>query len=300
MATGFISLLFLFCFNTFAQSTSFRPISLEPKTNTSQRIFSQNTLEKIKSKFKVNYFSETLGPSIQKLDDNEISDQGTKNREPLTMYNSLNVRYTLTDKFNLFVSPRFNIALGDRNDLRPTQEQNVFYSDDWQFGVFYTFLKTKSFQYNQRLTHREPFSRKSRFENIDSQIEWQHDYSYAFTPALRGILWNNYRYYAYNGDSEDERYRISFTTLLNYTINDKWNTQLMHELDLQHRNPKDANSPEHKNLNFVKRNKNYISLGVGYSPVMNFSIIPFVRILDERNIRNETTVLGLWMLGRLI
>jgi hypothetical protein len=74
----------------------------------------------------------------------------------------------------------------------------------------------------------------------------------------------------------------------------------MHEWDMQHRNPKDANSPEHKDLNFIKRNKNYVSFGVGYSPVMNFSIIPFIRIMDERNIRNETTILGLWMLGRLI
>lgn len=250
--------------------------------------------------FKINYFSETLGPSVKRWDDNEIEDDGVKKREPITMYHSFNVRYLMTEKFNLFMSPRVNTVIGDRNDLRATQEQHVLYSDDWQFGIFYTWVKTTNFQYNNRLTHREPFSRKSRFENINSQVEWQHDFTYAFTPALRAILWNNYRYYAYNQDGTDERYRINFTTLLNYVVNDKFNVQVMHEWDMQHRNPKDADNDKHRDAFFFKRYKNYASFGVGYSPTQNFTIIPFIRVLDERDVRNETTMVGLWLLGKVI
>jgi hypothetical protein len=298
MPTRILLILLILSLSAFGQTTS----QLTPPL--SNRMFLQRSsifnLEKLKTKFKINYFSETLGPSLSKWDDNEISDLGLKNREPVTMYHSFNIRYLTTEKFNLFMGPRFNTVIGDRNDLRSSQEQNVFYSDDWLFGFFYTLIKSPKFQYNQRLTHREPFSKKSRFENINSQIEWQHDYSYAFTPALRAILWNNYRFYSYNKNSTEERYRINLNTLLNYMINDKWNVQFMHELDLQHRNTTDVNSSQHRDLNYMKRNKNYFSFGVGYSPVQNLTFTPFIRAFDERNIRNETTIIGMWILGRIL
>lgn len=300
-------LLSLISFNLFAQTTtatlpssSTAAPSVGAPANTTQGSISTTAPGFWQRNFKISYFSETLGPSIKKWDDNEIEDDGAKKREPMTMYHSFNIRYLMTDKFNLFMSPRLNTVFGDRNDLRATQEQHNIYSDDWQFGVFYTWVKTTNFQYNNRLTHREPFSRKSRFENINSQIEWQHDLTYAFTPALRGILWNNYRYYAYNNDSADERYRINFTTLLNYVINDKFNVQVMHEWDMQHRNPKDADNDKHRDPFFFKRYKNYTSFGLGYSPVPSLTLIPFIRVLDERDMRNETTMVGLWVLGKVI
>jgi hypothetical protein len=292
-------LLFLVCSASFAQTTS-SSLPASAPANTSQSSFSIFSLDNLKTKFKINYFSETVGPTIAKWDDNEYSDAGTKNREPMTMYHSLNVRYIVTERFNVFMSPRFSTVIGDRNDLRATQEQNVFYSDDWQFGVFYTFVKTPTFQYNNRFTHREPFSRKSRFENINSQIEWQHDITWMPAPAVRIIHWNNYRYYAYNNESTEERFRINFTTLVNYTWSDKWNTQFMHNLDLQHRNPKDSDNRKHRDMNFMKRNTHNLSFGQGYSPIPSLTFIPFIRLMDERNIRNETTIVGLWMLGKIL
>lgn len=263
------------------------------------------SLESLKTQFKINYFSETVGPSIKKWDDNEVyyndsTQTYSKSRTPMTMYHSFNVRYLYSDQLNIFMSPRFSTVFGDRNDLKSTQEQRNIYSDDWQFGIFYTLIKNKNFQYNNRLTHRAPISKNSQDENIISQVEWQHDLTYAFTPSLRGILWNNYRYYVYNENSTIERYRINFTGLLNYTLNDTWNVQFMNDFDLQHRGDKDVNSPKHRKFFNMKRNRNYMSFGVGYTPIRNLTFIPYVRILDERNIRNETTTLGLWILGKLI
>jgi hypothetical protein len=291
--------LILLCSQAFAQPANTMPITAGP-TNTSQLNIGSFSLSRIKEKFKINYFSETLGPSIKKWDDNEIEDSGVKKKDPMTMYHSFNVRYLLTEKFNLFMSPRVNTVLGDRNDIRTNSDPHVVVLDDWQFGVFYTFYKSQTFQYNQRFTHRAPFSTKSRNENIESQIEWQHDFTYAFTPAFRAILWNNYRYYVMENDSTEERHRINFTTLLSYDFNDKWKTQLMHEWDMQHRTTSDKNSPKHRDFGFMERYKNYVSLGIGYSPVPNLTVIPFIRMLDERNVRNETMMVGLWVLGKVI
>jgi hypothetical protein len=292
--------LFLILVSTqvFAQSTASMP-GTNPMT-TSESIFPSLSLSRLKEKFKINYFSETLGPSLNKWDDNEIEDNGVKKREPMTMYHSFNVRYLWNEKFNLFMSPRVNTIIGDRNDIRKNSDPHVVAMDDWQFGIFYTFVKTPTFQYNQRFTHRAPFSTKSRNENIESQVEWQHDITYAFTPAFRYILWNNYRYYAMENDSVEERYRINFTSLFTYDFNDKWKTQLMHEWDMQHRNTNDSDNPKHRDLMFFKRYRNYVSVGIGYSPTPNFSIIPYIRMLDERNVSNETLMVGLWMLGKVI
>lgn len=284
--------LLLVCSQAFGQSTS--------TVNTTQSDSSPFSLLKLKEKFKISYFSETLGPSITKWQDNEVDDDGTIKRDPTTSYHSFNTRYLLTPNFNLFMSSRFSTVLGNRSELPEYYDQNAFRIDDWQFGIFNTFVKSPNFQYNQRLTHRAPFSKKSKGEHIDSQIEWQHDFSVVVTRALRVIHWNTYRYYAYNEKSTIERHRINFTTLFNYTLNDKWLVQMMHYWDLQHRNPKDESNPKHRDFSFLKKYHNYISFGVGYSPVRDITFIPFIRSVDGATLRNETTIVGLTILGRVL
>src|SRR5690606_4531798 len=168
-------ILSLLSFQAFAQTTT-------SAGNTSQFELPTFSFARLKEKFKINYFSETLGPSMAKWDDNEVADDGSKLRQPMTMYHSFSTRYLMTKDFNLFLSPGFTMAIGDRNDLRDNEEQQVLAMDDWKFGVLNSFVKTPTFSYDQRLTHRAPFSKKSRNENIDSQIEWQHGLTYAATP----------------------------------------------------------------------------------------------------------------------
>lgn len=279
---------------SFAQSSSSSPV------NTSQSDSSPLSLMRLKEKFKISYFSQTLGSSFKKWEDNEVEDDGTIKDDPITMYHSFNVRYLLGEKFNLFMSPRFNTVLGNRSELPEYYEQRAVSIDDWQFGIFYDFFKTPNFQYNQRLTHRAPFSKKSKNEHLESQVEWQHDVTYKASSALRIIHWNTYRYYAYNDKSTIERYRINFTTLFNYNLTDKWLLQFMHTLDLQHRNKKDVSHPKHRDFNYMKRYHHYLDFGVGYSPIKELTFIPFIRSVNERDIRNETMTYGLTILGRVL
>ncbi len=284
--------LLLVCSQTFAQSTA--------EVNTSQAEVETSIWKGIKERTRISYFSETLGPSIQKLDDNERNDDGTIADDPTTMYHSFSLRFKMNSWFDLYMSPRFSTVFGNRDDLPDYWDKQALRMDDWQFGFYTNIVKTKNFQYRQRLTHRAPFSKKSKDEHIESQVEWQHDFTYSVNPAFRIIHWNNYRYYAYNSQSSSERYRVNFTSLFNYTLTDTWLVQFMHELDLQHKNPKDKDASGHRELNHMKPYHHYYSFGVGYSPIKQLTFIPFLRMTDGLALRNETTVVGLTILGSVL
>lgn len=288
-------LLLLVSAQVFAQSTA-----KAPAAPVSQATISSFSLEGIKARTRIDYFSETLGFNINRIDDNEIEDDGAKKREPVAMYHSFNLRFKTFGDLSLFMSPRFVTVIGDRNDIRANADPHVIMMDDWQFGLYYTMLKTPTFNYAQLLTHREPYSTKSRNENIESQVEWTHQVSWVFAPAFRLLHWTNFRYYDYNEQAIEERHRVNVQNIVNYTIDDKWNAQIAYELDMQHRNRKDEDHPKHRDTNFMKRYRSYTSIGIGYTPTPSLTLIPFIRTLDERNIRNETTVVGLWVLGKVL
>lgn len=270
--------------------------------NTSSIEMSSFSLQNIRSRTKISYFSETLGPSFSKWDDNEVDAEGERQRFPVRTFHSMNTQFRLAGNFSLFLSPRFITVIGDRNELRKNDDQHVFQPDDSQFGFQYEFVRRPDLVYQQRLTHRAPISSASKDSSIDSQIEWTHVVTWQPAPkklpGLRVLHWNNYRYYKYEPQIESERYRINFNTIFNYDFNDKWRTQVMYELDMQHRNP--TQGPKERDRNFFKKNENHLSFGVGYSPIKDFSIIPFVRAQELADVRNENTIYGLWLLGRVL
>lgn len=284
-------LLFLLSSGLFAQTAS-------DSANTVETWFPSLEWKKFKERTKINYFSETLGPSIKKWDDNEVNSEGDRQKDPVRTFHSFNIQYRLVNKLWFFMSPRFVSVIGDRNELGPNDDDNVFQLDDSQIGIYYEYYRSPNLTYGQRLTHRQPFSKYSQNSGIDSQIEWTHTLTWQPATGWRVIHWNNYRYYKYEASSTNERYRINFSTLLNYDFNDRWRTQLMHEFDLQHRNP--STGAKERDWNFFKRYENNLALGVGYSPIKEISFIPFIKSLDLHNIRNENTAVGLWVLGKIL
>lgn len=271
-------------------------------SNTSQVEFSSFSLQKIRERMRMSYFSETLGPSIQRWDDNEVDSEGERQRFPVRTFHAVNTQFKLFDKLSLFTSARFISVIGDRNELRRNDDDHVFQMDDSQVGLQYEFVRRTDLVYQLRVTHRAPISAASKDSSIDSQVEFANVVTWQpapkALPGFRILHWNNNRYYKYEPQVESERYRINFNTILNYDFNDKWRTQVMYELDLQHRNPSDG--PKARDWNFVKRNENHVSFGIGYSPIREFSFIPFIRMQEMSNVRNENTVVGLWLLGRIL
>lgn len=267
-------------------------------TNTSTTVMPSHELSNWEKNLKVRYFGEYLGSSVKKWDDNQINSEGERTGTPANLWNLWNFQYKVLPSTTFLVSPRYTLQVGDRNELRRNEDPHVWVWDDLQVGFMQDVYRTNTFMYGLRLSHRHPVSTASKNAQIKSQVEFQQDFTWLPTSAITIVLWNNYRYYAYDEQKNERRHRINFTTLYNYAFNDKWKTQLFHDFDLQHQAPKRGNSNK-KDWNYLEKYKNQFALGVGYTPNRYVSVMPFVKALDDENVRWETMQMGLWLFGNL-
>lgn len=315
MKTLLLVALFV-CAPAFAQLSSGSMAELEPKgdapavaapsaatapalsatpmnTSTSQQ--SYGLVQKLHERFRVTYFGELYGPNAKKWDDNQYDRDGNKMRDPMSMWQSFNVLTKVYDRTSFFMSPRVYTVIGDRNDLKDNQDKHVITMDDWQFGFNQNWVKTEKTTWDSRLTHRAPMSVASRNDRIDSQMELLQVVTWKPIPQVFVLSQSNVRYYVYENQVEDERYRLNQMTAVNWIFNDYWRIQLFNEFDMQHRNPKDG--PGSKDWNYFKKYKDIIAMGVGFNPTHHLTIMPFVKALNDTNIRPETMQIGLWAFG---
>lgn len=271
------------------------------QTTSTAQLPQQPSLSRWKDNTRISYFGELLGSNLEKWDDNQYDQNGQKMAAPTNLYNQFNVAYRFLPSTMLLMSPRFYVSLGDRNDLSNKEDQHNVYLDDWLFGILQEYVRTKDLIFRGRLTHRHPFNTASQNANIDSQIEYQNDLFWMMAPGHTLLVWNTYRYYSYESQVNENRYRINLNSIYTYDITDKWKFQVFHELDLQHRAPKRGTRDLNKQKwNYFEKNKNHVALGVGYSPIPNWSFIPFIKALNDENWSAETTQMGVWVLGRIL
>ena len=257
--------------------------------------------ERLRARMKIGYMNFATGPSIKKWDDNEISDQGTKNREPVSMYHSFNSRINLVGQNDLFIVPRFATAMGDPGDLRPEQDHHSLMMDDWDFGFYRTIVKKQSLDYGISTTYRKAWSVKTRDnEKVDHFYVFTNWLNWALTDNWRLLHWSSFTYYDFKPESTIERYRFNLRSIMSYSLTDRWSAQLGYEIDMQHVNPRDSSNAKHRDSNFFKRYHSYITAGVGVSPIHHWTVMPYLRAMDERNIRNETLALGFMIFGRVL
>ena len=67
---------------------------------------------------------------------------------------------------------------------------------------------------------------------------------------------------------------------------------------MMHRNPKEGAG--HKNMNYLKKYKNIMAVGIGYNPIPSLTIMPFLKALNDQDIRPETMQIGFWVFGKVI
>lgn len=279
-----------------AQTTSSTlPAAPTVATNTSTTTFGSLNKAKLKEYLRISYFGELAASSIKKWDDNQINADGTKSRDPMSMWHSFNVQTKIYNNTSFFMSPRFYTVFGDRNDLRDNQDQHVVVMDDWQFGLGQNWIKTNTFSWGSRLSHRAPMSVASKNENIDSQVELLQVVTWKPIPQVFILSQTNVRYYMYENQVDSERSRLNQLTAINYMFNDKWKAQLFNEFDLQHRNPKDG--PQQRDWNYFKKYKNHPAVGIGYSPIASLTVMPYIKALNDEDIRPETMQFGMWAFG---
>jgi hypothetical protein len=295
MLSRLLPFLILLALPVFAQNSNSLTFnsSLQSVQDISSRLW-QSTLERSK----VSYFAEMSGPSAKKWDDNQINSDGSKSRDPINMWHSFNMQYRMFGKTSLFMSPRFYTAIGDRNDLRDNQDQSVVALDDWQFGFSQNWIKTNQFSWDTRISHRAPISSASKQENIDSQVELLQVLTWKPISQVYILSQSNVRYYQYENQVDSERYRLNQMTAISWMFNDKWRTQVFSEFDMQHRNSKEGAG--HKDMNYLKKYKNIMAVGVGYNPIPTLTIMPFLKALNDQDIRPETMQIGFWVFGKVI
>lgn len=285
-------LLTLFTFSSYAQSTG---LNFSSPSNTSTSNWSFPTVEKLHQYLRISYFGELTGSSIKKWDDNQVNPEGQRTRDPVNMWHSFNVLGKVYNKTSLYMSPRFYTVFGDRNELKKDQDPHVVVLDDWQFGVSQNWIKNEKFSWDTRFSHRAPISQASRNENIDSQMEMLQVVTWKPISQIFILSQTNLRYYQYEPQVKDERYRINQLTAFNWIFNDKWKAQIFNEFDLQHRNPKEGAGS--RKWNHFKKYKNNPAIGIGYNPLPKLTLMPYLKALNDEDIRNETVVFGLWAFG---
>jgi len=254
-------------------------------------------ISKWRENLKITYLGEAIGASMQKWDDNQYDKYGNKTSSPASLWNNFGVRYKVLERTTVIFSPRFYTQIGDRNDLKPTEDQNVFVMDDFMYSISQQVYKGEKLSYGMRISHRNPDSTSSRLSQIKSQVEYQNDITWLPTAALSVLNWSSFRYYVYDRDRNEQRYRFNLTTLVNYSINDSWRVQMMHEWDMQHRAPKNGNST--RSWNHLQQYKDTVAFGVGYSIVPQLTVVPFLKLLNDQDIRYATTQVGFWVLGTI-
>lgn len=285
--------------------------SMNAPTNTSTGSFGSGFMQQVRERLRISYFGELYGPNAKKWDDNQYDGAGTKMTDPVQMWHNFNVSTKLFGKTSFVMSPRFYTIFGDRNDIvrnndsnerrrrQARQDENVVVMDDWQFGFQQNIIKEEKVTWDSRLTHRAPFSTVSQTANIDSQIEWMQGVTWKPIPQIFVLSQSTLRYYMYEEQVTEERYRMNQLTAFNWIFNDKWKVQLFNEFDMQHRNPKDKNANGHKQWNYFLKNKNIIATGLGYNFSPNLTIMPYIKALNDEDIRPETLQIGFWAFGKV-
>lgn len=242
---------------------------------------------------RASYFGEFLGPNVGRIDDNLYDQEGNKTRDPILMYHNFNFNTQLTESARLLVSPRFITPFGDKKDLRETDDHGSLMMDDWVLGITYNWHRSEKWVHDTRLSERLPTSTASKNNHVDGQTELRQSLSYRPRPELSVTTQSTIRYYHYDTEATEERYRLNQTSFVNYVHTDKWNTQLMHEYEQQHRAPKEGRGQ--RAWNHTTTNRNQLAMGLGHNFTRDLNLMPFLKALDVENIHPETIQAGLWV-----
>ncbi|MFP5385879.1 MAG: hypothetical protein ACLGHN_07345, partial [Bacteriovoracia bacterium] len=81
-------------------SQAFAQTETTTAANTSQFELPSFSLKALRERTKINYFSETQGPSIKKWDDNEVNSDGTRSNMPVRTFHSFNNQFRLFGNTN--------------------------------------------------------------------------------------------------------------------------------------------------------------------------------------------------------
>jgi hypothetical protein len=293
--------LFSLCTGLFAQTATV--------PNTSKAELGDSLYKHLKKNLRIRYFSEFLGSSPYKLDDNQPdATTGEKTADPINLWNQISFNYHFGYKMNLVVNPRFTLQIGDKRDLTEsaTQDTDTLYWEDWLVGFQGVVYTNGNFAYFARAGSRIPMSKFSRNTHMVAQPEYFHDFNYTINKEWSVGMWQMNRFYVYDKQGTNERRRHYFAPYFNYSINDKAKVEVYYEYEVQHNQPKGK-----RDWNYLNKNFSDIYAGVSFVLSPSLSLYPFFIINDQELFDHKvakgedfdpllkTTKMGMWIMATL-
>jgi len=269
--------------------------------NTSAGDLSKSKLRRtLDEHLQVRYFSEFLGPSVTKWDDNQVdvSKNGNyvKNSEPIGIFHQFSLRWKVMDDTRVFVEPRFTTHFGSRSDIPSTDDQGNLRTEDFRAGLMSNYWTSDSKEWSTtvRVGNRFPMSRASMNADITAQPEALHITSWQINKDVNVSLWNQIRYYWYEPGVDKERWRLYTGPSVTYTFNDTYSLFVMYEHENQH------NAAEGKRAYLHSTNilqDLYAGVNINLNP--SLTVYPFIRAAQVSTFDDETLQVGAWIMGSI-
>ena len=249
----------------------------------------------------VRYFAEFLGPNVKRFDVKYVDVDSKGNysaaEDPIGTFHQFSVRWKTGNSARVFVEPRFTTHFGDRAQLQAAdKESGAIRMEDFRAGVMdnYWSSEGKVWSTTYRLGNRFPTSEASRDSNITAQPEGLHILSWTPNKEWNVSLWNQLRYYWYETQVDNERWRLYTGPSVTYTFNDTYSAFVMYEHEQQH----SASEGKRSYLHSVNTLQD-IYAGVNINITPSLTVYPFVRMAQLRKFNDETMQIGAWVMGAI-
>lgn len=274
--------------------------SLQMPSNTSFTNFGQRTWEYVKSKTKVRYFSETMGPSITKGGDRQIEwddkQNYVKGQDPISTFNQVSVNWQLGGGWEYVVQPRFTYRFGDTEGYADNQEKGPFMMEDTRtaFQGTYWASADNSATLFLRAGARLPTDRNNRNANVVFQPDISNFFDWTINKKWAVFVWQTFRSYVYHSASSQERWRFYNAPGFTYSFNDRWQFVAFYENEIAHNV-----TAGDKKWNYATKSIEDVYLGPQYVASPSLTLYPFLRPsqLDKPSV--ETTAVGLWVMAKV-
>lgn len=266
---------------------------------TSGDVSESRTMKLLRDHLQVRYFAEFLGPNVKRLDDKSVDTDSKGNyaagEDPINTFHQLSLRWRTGKTTRVFVEPRFTTQMGNREALQNAgKESGVVRAEDFRAGVMdvYWTSEDKVWSTTYRLGNRFPTSEASRDANITAQPEGLHILSWTPNKDWNVSLWNQLRYYWYEPQVENERWRLYTGPSVTYTINDTFSIFAMYEHEQNHAAPAGKRNYFHSTNSLQD-----LYAGVNINITQSLTIYPFIRMAQLKKFNDETMQIGAWVMG---
>jgi hypothetical protein len=234
----------------------------------------KSSFDKFYDRLKISYFGAYQGSCLTDWERGACDEKGVKDPSYAhNLFNQVSFNYNFGAKFNLVINPRFTVYTGSTAGHDKTQLGMVVLEDPLVgfAGAWYSSPDKKLTLWT-RFGARLPVSQTSRDRDITWQPEAFNIFSYDIDKTWQLGLYTQFRWWIYEQQYTNKRYRIFAAPYVLYTMNDTTKFQLFYEHYSEARNNPPAGTKHSKFQSYWSNAMAAVSLDL--TPKVNF--FPYV------------------------